>query len=138
MMPRTIFIVDDDPDDVFLLDLALKEKGYNVVFSLNPEEALLRARQIKPDLIILDILMPRLDGSEVAARLKENASTKNIPILFLTALKTPQDQIQPMGSQANLVLAKPFDESEVVNAVKMLLHEEEDVHEPWNENVKGF
>lgn len=139
-MAKTIFIVDDDPDDVLLLKLVLEKAGYRVVSSNDPEEALLRARQIKPDLIILDILMPKIDGAEIALRLREHPRTKGIPYLFLTALKAKEDDIHPLGDEpANTVLAKPIDPPEMLSAIRRVFSESEDYEEPkkrrWGFNI---
>src|SRR5205085_4961807 len=95
-----------------------------------------RARQIRPDLIIMDILMPKMDGAEVSRRLKENPGTKNIPILFLTALKTPEDDIHPFGAPTNVVLGKPVNTQELLAAIRTILNEGPGEEESaWNSDL---
>jgi CheY-like chemotaxis protein len=81
-----VLIVDDVPDNVSVLHDALDESGYTVLVALDGEAALQRAAQARPDIVLLDAMMPGMDGFEVARRLKSEAATAHIPIIFMTGL----------------------------------------------------
>jgi CheY-like chemotaxis protein len=109
-MPTKILVVDDEPDIVKVLVARLKEKGYETITALDGSQALVQAERYRPDLIILDIMMPGMDGTEAAQKLRDNPPTKDIPIIFLSALKTKTDG-QREGDRIgrNIILAKPFE-----------------------------
>ncbi|MFA5089978.1 MAG: response regulator [Candidatus Omnitrophota bacterium] len=81
---KKILIVDDERDAAELMKMRLDNKGYTVLIAQSGEEALAKAKSAKPDLILLDIVMPKMDGYETAKKLKNNAATRKIDILFLT------------------------------------------------------
>jgi CheY-like chemotaxis protein len=83
---QVVLIVDDVPDNLSLLHDALDESGYTVLVATNGESALLRAAQAVPDIVLLDAVMPGMDGFEVARRLKAQPDTAHIPIIFMTGL----------------------------------------------------
>jgi DNA-binding response OmpR family regulator len=121
-MAHTILIVDDDPDLVKMLESRLRANGYETLAAYNGKEGLQKVRERKPDLIILDIMMPDLDGIVVSTTLKNDPETKGIPVLFLTCL-VQKDEIKS-GSHmigGNLFIAKPFDSSELLSMIKTLL-----------------
>lgn len=118
-MPKTILIVDDDVDDLILLEHKLVERGYDVISSSDPEQAILKAKAARPDLIILDEVMPKLFGSEVGMKLLEDPRTRDIPLLFLTALKTPDDP-NPV-SPANIVISKSEDTAVLFDTIAHLV-----------------
>ena len=91
-MNKRILIVDDEPDFTNLLRLTLESHGYYEVREENDAEAArAAAREFDPDLVVLDIMMPELDGSEVAAALKQDPMTRDVPVIFLTALVSKED-----------------------------------------------
>ncbi|MGA2172246.1 MAG: response regulator, partial [Sedimentisphaerales bacterium] len=107
-----LLIVDDEPDAVLILAKTLSARGYEVVTAGRGQQAIMLAKAEKPDLILLDILMPDMDGTQVAAALQEDQATQNIPVIFLTCLITKKTQ--RIGSQyydaANRAfIAKPYD-----------------------------
>ena len=96
-MKKRILVVDDEPDFTNMLRLTLESHGYYEVREENDAEAArAAAREFDPDLVVLDIMMPQLDGSEVAAALKEDPMTREVPVIFLTALVSKEDA--PMGT----------------------------------------
>ena len=96
-MKKRILVVDDEPDFTNLLKLTLESHGYYEVREENDAEAArAAAREFDPDLVVLDIMMPQLDGSEVAAALKQDPMTREVPVIFLTALVSKEDA--PMGT----------------------------------------
>ena len=118
---KRILICDDDPVILRLLQVNLELEGYEVVLANNGEQALDVAAAENPDLIILDIMMPRLDGYQTAERLKANSTTQGTPIIFLSA-KAQQSDID-RGRQYGVeeYLTKPFDPSDLLDVVERLL-----------------
>ncbi|EYF08559.1 response regulator [Chondromyces apiculatus] len=113
-----ILIVDDNPVNLQLLSELLEIEGYDVASASDGEMALERVRYEPPDLILLDALMPVLDGFEVCRRLKENPATRHIPVIFLTALASADQKLRGLRLGAADYLVKPFQEEEVLLRVK--------------------
>ena len=86
-----VMVVDDDPDVVLLLNKVLSRRGYEVVSSLSGEEAIEKVLETKPDIIFMDIMMPTMNGWDAAKAIKENKKTSDIPIVFLSVRKEPED-----------------------------------------------
>ena len=106
---KKILIVDDEKDALFMLEKELAARGYSIVATDNGNDALVLAKSEHPDLIILDICMPGMDGPEVAAKLREDAITKDIPIIFLTCLfrkREREEQGRVVGD--DMLMAKPY------------------------------
>ena len=116
-MAKTILIADDEPDQVATLQALLTERGYKVITAPSGEQAVMKAVNFQPDLIILDIMMPKMDGTEVAMILKNDVRTKQIPIFFVTAVIAPEDQAYVKGSP-NLIFAKPVKLHELLQAIQ--------------------
>ena len=89
--PPRILIVDDTPTNVHILKMRLAANGYDIVTAADGEEALAATRETQPDLILLDVMMPKLDGFEVCRRLRADASLPFIPIILVTAKADPKD-----------------------------------------------
>lgn len=127
-MKAHILIVDDDPRITDLLRRVLAYEGYSVSIAATGQEALNRALERPPDLIILDIMLPELNGLEVAQRMR--AAGDSIPILMLTARDTVADRVQGLEMGADDYLVKPFAPEELVARVKALLRRsQEERHE---------
>lgn len=103
-----ILVVDDEKDVVELLTFLLEKDGYNVVTAYNGKEALNVVEKANPDLILLDVMMPELDGYTVQTQLLENPNTKHIPIIILTAKGQLRD-VFAMSSNVAAYIEKPFD-----------------------------
>ena len=122
-MAKKILIVDDEPDLLKVLEVRLKNTGYEVFTGVNGQEALDTARKMKPDLIILDLYLPVKDGDEVAQILKNDKELKSIPIVLISATtRTLSERAKACG--ANTFLSKPFEPEEFVFLVKKLLNGE--------------
>ena len=121
-MAKTILVVDDEADIVDMLKDMLTETGYEVVTASDGKEALRKTKLLKPDLIVLDVNMPKMDGSEVIFTLKQNEATKNIPVIFLTALRSREDGF---GIEKNVggipTFAKPFDFDELLGKIREMI-----------------
>ncbi len=122
-MGKKILVVDDELIIVKMLEKGLSRQGYEVSTANDGVQALHRVRQNRPDLIILDIMMPNMDGTEVAGRLREEEETKAIPIIFLSALWDDQKQEKGVGEQAglNVGIAKPFQLDQILAKVRELI-----------------
>lgn len=116
-----ILIVDDAVDMVELLKKRLRFEGYDTAEAYDGEKGLKQVAEYNPDLIILDVMMPKLDGYEVCRRLKSDENTKYIPILMLTAKGEVEDKVKGLDIGANDYLAKPFDYKELSARVRSLV-----------------
>jgi len=114
----TIMLVDDTPANLKLLEEMLQSRGYRVVQFPRGAMALKAAAKKPPDLILLDIMMPEMDGFEVCRRLKADKSLKDIPVLFISALDGADDKIKAFSAGGQDYVAKPFREEEVLARVK--------------------
>jgi DNA-binding response OmpR family regulator len=116
---KTILLIDDEEEIVELLGDSLKDVGYDVVRASDGEDGLRKVELAKPDLIILDVVMPKMDGGEMFAKLKENRKTKHIPVIFLTALKTQVDDFLLGRDVGNYtIFSKPFDHDELIGTIR--------------------
>lgn len=122
MDKQTILVVDDEKDVLFMLEKRLAAEGYSVITANNGGDAVALAKSKLPDLIILDILMPGMEGGEVAGKLRENPLTRDIPVIFLTALfsKTEEIEMEHMIG-CNIIFAKPLDTEALVSQLKRIL-----------------
>lgn len=114
-MPDTILVVDDDLATLWLLSTLLKHSGFEVVTTHNPAESLQLAQAQTPDLVLLDVMMPDLDGWEVCRRLREFT---NVPVIFLTAKDTIPDVVKGLEIGGDDYIVKPFDNHELVARIK--------------------
>jgi DNA-binding response OmpR family regulator len=116
-----VLIIDDEPDILSLLGLHLKLNGYSVFQANNGLKGLEVSILEKPDIIILDVMMPEMDGFEVAKKLKDNSETSDIPIIFLTARTQTDDKIKGLMAGADDYMIKPFDFEELELRIKRTL-----------------
>ncbi|HUL30254.1 MAG TPA: response regulator [Thermodesulfobacteriota bacterium] len=118
MNPKKILVVDDEVDLVETVRFPLEMEGYHVLVSYNGEDALNQARKENPDLILLDLMLPKLDGYKVCRLLKFDERYKHIPILMLTAKIQEKDKVLGMETGANEYITKPFDMDLLLQKVK--------------------
>ncbi|HJR03594.1 MAG TPA: response regulator [Methylomirabilota bacterium] len=119
--PPRILIVDDTPANVHILQARLAANGYEIVTATDGEEALAAVRDARPDLILLDVMMPKLDGFEVCRRLRADASLPFIPIILITAKNDPKDIVAGLEAGGDEYLTKPVDQAALVARVKSML-----------------
>ena len=118
VLMQRILVVDDDPEILSLLKRGLSYEGYAVETASNGAEALSKAREKEPDLVVLDVMMPEMDGVEVARRLRQAG---DVPILMLTARGTVADRVAGLDGGADDYLVKPFAFDELLARVRALL-----------------
>ncbi|MEQ1833236.1 MAG: response regulator [Candidatus Eisenbacteria bacterium] len=121
MAKGKILVVDDEIYIVHILDFSLGMEGYEVVTALDGEQALEKARSEKPDLIVLDIMMPKLDGYETCKRLKADAETKDMPVILLSAKGRNVDQKVGFEVGADDYITKPFSPRKLVERINAIL-----------------
>ncbi len=109
--PPRILIVDDEPFNVDYLEQELDERGYQTVSAMNGQAALEQVTAENPDLVLLDIMMPILDGFQVLARLKENPNTRDVPVIIISAMSDMGSVVKGIKQGAEDYLPKPFDET---------------------------
>lgn len=120
-MRKKILVVDDDADIVELLSFNLKQAGFAIGTAFNGIEALRKARSIAPDLILLDLMLPELDGMAVCEILRRNVTTASIPIIMLTALTGELGRLSGLDCGADDYVTKPFSPRQLVSKVESLL-----------------
>ncbi len=123
---KEILIVDDDPNIIELVKNRLEANNYKVISACDGKEGIKKAQEYKPDLIIMDILMPQMQGGDVVKFLKVDQATKDIPIIFLTAVSSPHSQkedAQGINVQGEffMAIAKPLKSEELLFEIKKLI-----------------
>ena len=121
MSKGKILVVDDEIYIVHILDFSLGMEGYEVVTALDGEQALEKVKTEKPDLIVLDIMMPKLDGYEVCKTIKSDPGTKQIPVILLSAKGRNVDQKMGFDVGADDYITKPFSPRKLVERINQLL-----------------
>lgn len=137
MNPK-ILIVEDKQDSIDLICYFLKPQNYKIEIAMNGEEALEKINQSPPDLILLDIMLPKLNGFQVCERVKKNPKTQFIPIIMITALRELKDKIHGLEVGADDFISKPFENVELLTRVRSLLKQKKyyDELERKNEELK--
>lgn len=120
-----ILCVDDEPFNLKVLGTLLNAHDYEVITAVNGEDALQKIRTYPVDLVLLDIMMPKLNGLEACRSIKTAESTRDIPVVLLTSLNSTEDRIKGIEAGADDFISKPFDKNEVLARVKMLLRVKE-------------
>lgn len=122
LIMQTILIIEDEPTLQKTLSLALTQEGYDIKNALDGEIGLKLAKEIKPDLILLDLILPKIDGFEALEELKNNETTKEIPIIVLTNLESTQEieRALVMGATTYLVKAN-YDLKDIIQKIKETL-----------------
>lgn len=121
MSKLNILIVEDDPQTVKLIKFILEKEDYSTISAKDGEEGLQMAREKKPDLIVLDLMLPGMDGYRVCEILKANPVTKKIPIIVLTALDTGVDFEKALEKKADWYITKPFEPEHLLKRVNYLI-----------------
>lgn len=120
-LKKNILVIDDEPHIVKLVHLCLGTKKYNVLSAYSGKDALQLIRTALPDLVVLDIMMPGINGYEVCQALKENPQTKQIPIIILSAKSQMDDKLHAIDVGADDYICKPFDPAELARRIRLNL-----------------
>ncbi len=117
-----ILFVEDEPDIVYLVKKTLENEGYEVAVALTGDEGLKKLRAERPDLVLLDIMMPDIDGWEVCKRIKENGKTKDIPVVMFTVRSSEGSKLKSFRyAHADAHINKPYSKEELLSTIKGLL-----------------
>lgn len=116
-MAYKILVVDDEPPIVRLMEFILARQGHQMLVAVNGEEALEKVRTQNPDLVLLDIMMPRIDGYEVARTLRADPATQDLPIIMLSAKAQEEDIQKGIDVGVNEYITKPFSPEQLVHVV---------------------
>ncbi|MGB6489415.1 MAG: response regulator [Steroidobacteraceae bacterium] len=142
----TILIVDDTPTNLGLMVGHLEAQGYRVLIAQDGEEGLQRAELTRPDVILLDVMMPGLGGVEVCRRLKSSSRTREIPVIFMTSLTDTRDKVAGFAAGAVDYVTKPLQAEEVIarieahlklHAAQILLEEQNTLLAMYREDLEG-
>jgi len=120
-MPKKILVVDDEESILVLIRTRLKAAGYDVVTGASGTEALEKVRSEKPDLAILDVMMPPPNGYQVCRAIKDDADLRHIPVAMLTAKATDSDKFWGEESGADAYITKPYNPQELMEIIKRLM-----------------
>jgi DNA-binding response OmpR family regulator len=116
-----VLVADDNPQNADLLAEYLQASEFEVAVASDGEETLSLVKTFQPDVLLLDIMMPRLSGFEVCKRLKSDSASKNLPILMITALDQPSDVERAVDAGTDDFLTKPIHQTELINRVRALM-----------------
>jgi adenylate cyclase len=119
--PPRILVVDDNPTNLEVLRVRLNAQGYEVVTAVDGEDGLRRARELEPDLVLLDVMMPKLDGISVLKELKGDTALRFIPVILVTAKADTRDVVNGLEAGGDDYLTKPFEQAALVARVRSLL-----------------
>ena len=122
---RKILVVDDERHIVRLIQVNLERQGYNVVTAHDGKEALEKVASEKPDLVVLDVMMPYMDGFEVLRNLRRDPATAELPVIMLTAKAQDQDVLRGWQEGVDMYLTKPFNPQELITFVKRIFRSRE-------------
>ena len=136
MTKETILIVDDEEDIIELIKYNLKAEGYSILTAEAGEQAIKIAKQSRPDLIILDLMLPGMDGLEVTRYLRNNEATRDMPIVILTAKGDESDIITGLELGANDYISKPFSPKVLTARIRAILRRRRKESETASEKIK--
>ena len=124
-LPKHILVVEDEPDTAELLELHLQNEGYRVTVAADGEQALSKLHKLMPDIVILDLMIPEIDGLEVCKFIRKDPATESLPVMMCTAKTSEIDKILGLEQGADDYVTKPFSPRELVLRVKNLLRRTE-------------
>ncbi|MEZ4706739.1 MAG: response regulator [Caldilineaceae bacterium] len=118
----TILLIDDEPQNLRMMVEFLEEEGYQILIAQDGEGGLRRAAYVRPDLILLDAILPDIDGFMLCEQLKKNEITSQIPIIFLTILTIPEDRVRAIEAGASDYVTKPVQWEELLLRINIHMH----------------
>ncbi len=116
-----ILIIDDSPTEMYLLKNMLEKNGHQVLEADNGEDGIVKAKETKPDLILMDVVMPNLNGFQATRKLSEAPETASIPVIMVSTKNQETDRVWGMRQGARDYLVKPVDESELIAKIQLVL-----------------
>lgn len=129
---QTILVVDDEQDLLDLIEYNLKKEGFLVLTAEDGKEGIEVALEHSPDLVLLDIMMPKMDGLEVVERMKEDENLKRIPVIFLTARGDEKTEVEGLNRGGDDYITKPISTTKLISRIKAVLRRFEETEEPVN------
>ena len=135
MSKQTILVVDDEQDLLDLIEYNLKKEGYNVLKAENGIQGLEMAKEHKPNLVLLDIMMPKLDGIQVCEKMRANPDLKPIPVIFLTARSDEKTEVEGLDIGADDFITKPISTTKLLSRIKAVLRRYDETEEEVNRLV---
>lgn len=129
MSKQTILVVDDEQDLLDLIEYNLRQEGFDVLKAENGRDGIQMAKEHMPDLVLLDIMMPQMDGIEVCDRMREDSTLSHIPIIFLTARSDEKTEIEGLNKGADDFITKPISTSKLISRIKAVLRRFEETEE---------
>ncbi len=116
-----VLLVDDEPNVLTALELLIQKEGYEVHKSINGEDALAMLEKYKPHVVVLDVMMPRMNGFDVAKRIRSNSNFDGTQIIFLDEPEKQENRFEGYGNGAEMYITKPFDNQTLISAIKELV-----------------
>ncbi|MGM0587537.1 MAG: response regulator transcription factor [Bacteroidota bacterium] len=135
MAKQTILVVDDEQDLLDLIEYNLRKEDFDVIKAEDGEEGIAQAREHKPDLVLLDIMMPKMGGLEVCDVMREDDQLKHIPIIFLTARGDEKTEVEGLNKGGDDYITKPISTTKLVSRIKAVLRRFEETQIPENKIV---
>ena len=129
---QTILVVDDEQDLLDLIEYNLKKEGYEVLKAEDGEEGIEVARRENPDLVLLDIMMPKMDGLEVVEVMRDDEELKRIPVIFLTARGDEKTEVESLNKGGDDYITKPISTIKLISRIKAVLRRVDETEEPVN------
>ena len=127
-MNWSILVVDDEPMTQNLLRMMLEPVGYDVTSAMDGIEALERVQEVKPDAMILDVMMPRMDGITVCRTLRSQPETADLPIIMLSGKTNLNAEQEGLAAGANIYMAKPMSRADLINRLQSLILRQQQLH----------
>ncbi len=135
MAKKTILVVDDEQDLLDLIEYNLKKEGFNVLKAENGEEGIAVAKEGRPDLILLDIMMPKMDGLEAVEIMRKDQDLKNTPIIFLTARSDEKTEVEGLNKGGDDYITKPISTTKLISRIKAVMRRFDDTQETVNTQI---
>lgn len=132
MAKQTILVVDDEKDLLDLIEYNLKKEGFAVLKAENGEEGIKTAKEHKPDLVLMDIMMPKMDGMETVEKMRADDELKSIPIIFLTARSDEKTEIEGLNKGGDDYITKPISTTKLISRIKAVMRRFEEPEEEVN------
>jgi two-component system alkaline phosphatase synthesis response regulator PhoP len=132
---KTILVVDDEQDILDLIEYNLKKEGFKVLKAENGEKGIEIAKEYKPDLVLLDIMMPKMDGLETVELIRKDEELKRTPVIFLTARSDEKTEIESLNKGGDDFITKPISTTKLVSRIKAVMRRFDDSSEPVNKLI---